>query len=54
MIWLAAAVIMQGLDQLLCAQIPALAAEPSGTARELTRSILGAAIWIPYLGCPNA
>jgi hypothetical protein len=49
-IWLGALAASQILDHLLSAQIPALADKPLDPAgiRDLVRSIINAAIWIPY------
>lgn len=49
-IWLVLLVAIQIADLLLVNQIPALAAQPTDpeSLKDLTRSIIGAAIWIPY------
>ncbi len=49
-LWLALLAGTQIVDQLLTAQIPALAEQPTDPAvmRDLARSIISAAVWIPY------
>jgi hypothetical protein len=48
-IWLATPILVQGIDMLLTAQIPALTAAGGGQAgTDLVRSAVAAAVWIPY------
>ncbi len=49
-VWLLSLAAVQTIDYVLVAQIPAAAAQPSDSEgiKDLARSIVGAAIWIPY------
>ena len=48
--WLLSLAAVQTIDYVLVAQIPAAAAQPSDSEgmKDLARSIIAAAIWIPY------
>ena len=49
-IWLVSLAATQIIDLLLTNQIPAVASQPTDpeSIKDVTRSIIGAAIWIPY------
>jgi hypothetical protein len=49
-IWLASLAATQTIDLLLTNQIPAVASQPTDpeSIKDVARSIIGAAIWIPY------
>jgi hypothetical protein len=49
-IWLALLAVTQIIDLLLTNQIPAVASQPTDpeSIKDVARSIIGAAIWIPY------